>query len=122
VEVLGGGYPLCRTALQPADSGWTYSLRDTDNGITMDAAWSVQLFDGPVSPYWFPTIPVNSHAGRFVLLTANPTTGGTTAGFAPVHHDPSQPLIFTAKHQVAKLSRVLIIPKVQLPSLPTRHR
>jgi len=122
VEVLGGGYPLCRAAIHPADSGWTYGLRDTNTEFAEDDSWPILLYDPSPSPIWFSASPVFSYAGLVVLASPSAIGVKPAWGFAALHHDPSQPLVFTARHLVARIGRTLIVPKVQLPSFPTKHR
>jgi hypothetical protein len=122
LEVFNGGYPVCRTAIHPADSGWTYDLRDANTEFASDSAWSILLYDPSPSPVWFSASPVFSYAGYGVF--SHPPAPGVRPpwGFSALHHDPSQPLVFTARHKVAKIGRVLIVPRVQLPSYSIKHR
>ena len=109
IEAPFGGYLVSRTAIQPADSGWTYSLRDANAEFASGAMWSILLFDPSPSPVWFSASPVYSYAGQAWLPPV------TVTGVQPLSR-------FTARHQVAKLGRTLIVPKVRLADLTVRHR
>jgi len=121
IEAPFGGYFVSRTAIRPADSGWTYSLRDANGVIAGKATWSILLFDPSPSPVWFSASPVFSYAGQPILLPATMTGVQPAWGLAALHHDPSQRLVLTARHRVAELSRTLIVPKVRLADLAVRH-
>ena len=114
VEGPRGGYPVCRTAFQAADSEWTYSLRDANAWFADHAGWSILLFDPSPSPVWFSASPVFSYAGQPVLLAVTVTGGQPLSRFAAPRHDPAQPLAFTARHRVARLRRDMVVPKVRL--------
>ena len=113
LEGVWGGYPVWRTAVQPAQSGWTYGLRDAERQLASDAMWSLVLDDQPASPAWFQASPVYTYAGKFMSYVASGAAARTNWGIA-VARQPSQALVFTARRQVATLYLKLVIPQVRL--------
>ena len=107
-----GGYPIWRTAIQPAEPGWTYSLGGAETEFARDALWSLVLDDqAAVSPAWFRASPVYTYAGTWHAPRV--TEVKTDSGIV-VRHPSQEPLVFTARRQIATLYPKLIIPNVRL--------
>ena len=114
LEGVGRGYPVWRTAIQPAELGWTYGLRDAQKQLASDAMWSLVMDDQPASPAWFQASPVYTYAGKFMSYVASGAAAGTNWGMPVVRHPSQESLVFTARRQVATFYPKLVIPQVRL--------
>jgi hypothetical protein len=103
-----------RTAIQPAELGWTYGLRDAQKQLASDAMWSLVMDDQPASPAWFQASPVYTYAGKFMSYVASGAAAGTNWGMPVVRHPSQESLVFTARRQVATFYPKLVIPQVRL--------